>query len=186
MDNQSIRKINYHPYYQPYSDGRLNIVAIRRRPFKINSFNDDLFVFDNDKISENFKITTLPGQYWLTNLMNPKGCAILVDGFYENTWKLGKHKGQSALVQCNDVYVFRDKNRDCKFDLLANIEKGMFGINFHRAGKFSNLVNSWSAGCQVFQKEDDFEKFLFFCEERKEIHKGLFSYLLLDESEIKI
>lgn len=166
--------------YTLYRDGRLNIIAVRKKPFAVNTFNDELHIFNNGEISWQAKVTTLPGKYWLSHLMNPKGSAILKPGEYLNSWQLGKHKGKDALIQCRPVTVYRDKNLDDTFD-YTHQESGMFGINIHRAGSFSHLVNSWSAGCQVFQAEEDFERFLYFCKEKANLHKGLFSYTLIEQ-----
>lgn len=123
----------------------------------------------------------MPGSYYLSNLLNPKGTAILKEGQYLNAYKIGYHKGKPALIQSRPVTVYRDKNRDEFFDLNKE-ETGMFGIDIHRAGPFSHLVNSWSAGCQVFQKESDFEFFMTLCEATQKICNGLFTYTLIEES----
>lgn len=168
-------------------DGSVNIFSVRRFPIQPNIFNDTLhaaiYLKEISKfISAHYSITTLPGKYWLANLMNEKGAAILKPGQYRDAYKLGTHKGKPALIQCKPVMVYRDKNLDDSYDLGME-ESGMFGINIHRAGKLSHFVNSWSAGCQVFKEEDSFERFLQCCRDYAPT-SGYFNYTLFDEGEI--
>lgn len=182
MNLEPLRSLGYRVHY----DGQLNIVAERRYPHRYNEFNDRLIVayrsrphhLDYPLTIHEFKLTTLPGAHYLSNLLNPKGTAILAPGQYR--YKLGSHRGKPALVQAAPVTVYRDKNRDQNFDLV-DPETGYFGINIHRAGRFSHFVNSWSAGCQVFQREDDFEFFLNLCESVAHRSHGMFHYTLIDE-----
>lgn len=169
--------------FQIYEDGRLNIIAQRRTPFRLNEFADRLtvaFKVDQKWTSFEFPITTLPGEHYLRKLLNPRGTAILAPGQYVNAYALGLHKGKPALVQVAPVTVYRDGNRDQNFDLV-NPESGMFGINIHRAGKFSNFVNSWSAGCQVFRRESDFEFFLDLCRGSRDPWR--FTYTLIETNQ---
>ena len=168
--------------YKVYENGGVNIFAVRNKPFVLNTFNDDLYLFwkDGEKwVTHHFKITTLPGKYWLNNLINPKGSAILKTNQYKDCYKLGKHKGKEALIQCRNVTFYRDNNKDDNFNYL-NEEVGLFGINIHRAGAFSHFVNSWSAGCQVFQSETDFNFFIEICKERACFSNNFFTYTLIE------
>lgn len=170
--------------YQIYENGALNIFAVRKQPHKVNTFNDTLYCYWKEGrfwAGRYYTITTLPGKYWLTNLMNPEGAAILKPGQYIDAFKLGKHKGKDALVQCKDVIVYRDSNKDDNFDFIDE-DEGMFGINFHAAGAFSHFVNSWSAGCQVFQAEKSHKNFISICEERACFSNNFFTYTLIDGS----
>jgi hypothetical protein len=89
----------------------------------------------------------------------------------------GKYK---AFCQVKPVEVFRDKNLDDKAEETATIDKGLFGINIHRANeKFtSKLIDKWSAGCQVLNNPTDFAKILFAAESSKQ---KFFTYTLLKE-----
>lgn len=169
--------------YKIFENGAVNIVGIRKKPYKLNQFNDELhcfFSFQDGFAGKAFQITTLPGKYWLTNLMNPKGAAILMPGQYLESYRIGLHKKKKALIQVRPVIVYRDKNGDEEFDLI-NPDAGNFGINIHRAGAFSHFVNSWSAGCQVFKKEHEFLEFINICEQRTFFNNGLFTYTLLED-----
>ena len=61
----------------------------------------------------------------------------------------------------------------------------MFGINIHKAGKLSQRVDTWSAGCQVFASETDFKCVMSYC--NKQIQYGFgnsFTYTLLREEDL--
>ena len=61
----------------------------------------------------------------------------------------------------------------------------MFGINIHKAGKLSQRVDTWSAGCQVLSSETDFKAFMNYC--NKQVQYGLgnsFTYTLLREEDL--
>jgi hypothetical protein len=174
--------LNYHFHI----NGALNIYAERRRPYKVNEFNDLLFVSylqNQHWVEYKFKITTLPGRHWLTTLMNQRGTAILKPGQYLNAYRLGLHKGAPALVQCAPMTVYRDDDLDEDFD-LGKQETGIFGINIHRASAFAHFVNSWSAGCQVFQSEKDFEFFMDLCMARAGLSAGRFNYTLFETGKL--
>jgi hypothetical protein len=70
-------------------------------------------------------------------------------------------------------------------DKEGKIHEGIFGINIHRsnASGESKVVEKWSAGCQVFQKVNDFNFFMNVCEKAKGIHGNSFTYTLLEETD---
>ena len=77
-----------------------------------------------------------PGSHWEQNLLNKKGVAILKPGQYRGSHKLRLHQGKYlALGQQKPVKVYRDKNKDGKYDLSYedHVDEGLFGINIHRA-----------------------------------------------------
>ena len=99
---------------------------------------------------------------------------------------IGTHKTYKALVQRDNVKVYRDKNKDLKYDLDSKtIQSGLFGINIHKSGKDSNIVDNWSAGCQVFKKEKDFNEFMSIINKSAEIFGNKFTYTLLNKNDIK-
>lgn len=165
----------------PYN---LNIVGWRKTPYISNKFNDVLGVYWKYKGEWNFRkwhITTLPGTYWLQNLIVPKGAAILVPGQYLGAYRLSPYKGYYALKQHAAVSVYRDKNKDSCFNMnSATIETGLFGIHIHKAGYISSLVDKYSAGCQVFQMQIDFEDFIDICQKAIPYWGNKFSYTLIE------
>jgi hypothetical protein len=145
----------------------LNLGGIRKENGTINKFDDILFEAyideDGNKVLNFYLGTTDPGLKYLRNPMNSRGCAAIVPGQYVNCRKIGKHRGDHwALVQCGNIAVYRDNNKDNKYDFIpSSIERGCgFGINRHRAALHAIIedVNGYSAGCEVFKNSNDQEK----------------------------
>lgn len=167
---------------KPYN---LQIVGFRTGWTCTNRFDDLIAVVYRDDAGvlrcDAWTATTDPGRYWIEN-GRADGTAILKPGQYRGAWELGLHKGEKpALVQVKPVTVYRDANKDATLD-KAKEDTGLFGINIHRAGAASTVVDKWSAGCQVFAFDADFEEFLALC--RKQAAKGKgwerFTYTLLE------
>lgn len=173
-------------YERPFE---LNIIGIRSKEVKPNRFDDELHVFY--KVApfrwehHLFKITTDPGTYWLENPMQPKGTAILKQGQYIDAYSMGMHRGlYTALVQVKPVSVIRDYDRNAVLDFNnGKEEKGMFGINIHRASRSGTTVSvdRNSAGCQVFENASDFETFMRLCERHRKLYGNKFTYTLFDD-----
>ena len=166
----------------------LNILGIRTKDSNANKFDDRICVVFRDELgwmTRTWPCTTDPGTYWRENPINVAGTAILVPGQYRGAYKIGKHRSQyNALVQTGGmVRVYRDNNRDEILD-MGNATDGYFGINIHKAGEESTTVNKWSAGCQVFANEDDFEEFMSICYAARNKWGDGFSYTLIDEPEL--
>lgn len=174
-------QINDKPY-------QLNIVGVRADSNVPNKFDDKMYVFWN---SENgwqgkyFTVTTDPGTYWLNNPMQKEGTAILKQGQYINSHKIGLHQGKyKALTQQKPVTVIRDYDRNALLDFNNGKEDtGLFGINIHRANAVGTTKNidKYSAGCQVFENADDFAKFLELAEKHNTMYGNNFTYTLVDE-----
>ena len=173
-------------------DYDVNIIGVRNSETKgrvTNAFDDCLTVsykIDGEWKFHCFKCTTDPGSHWEQNLLNKKGVAILKPGSH----KLRLHQGKYlALGQQKPVKVYRDKNKDGKYDLLEeNVDEGLFGINIHRAtgrsGGKSIRVDKWSVGCQVIADNDDWHTFLDICQSAREIWGNSFTYTLLESEDI--
>lgn len=177
--------------YFKKGDYNLNIVGIRSNQGQkvTNKFDDFLVVTYNVKGVQQKKvyaITTDPGLYYMNTPCNKNGTAILVPGQYRACWQIGKHNGKyTALVQRKAVSVFRDGNKDNRYD-YHNIDTGMFGINIHRSNPYSTStkIDNWSAGCQVFANAQDFAEFMKLCEEQRKLYGNTFTYTLLEEKDI--
>ena len=175
----------------------VNIVGIRNSETKGEVTNrfDDCVTISYKKDGEwkffCFEATTDPGDDYMDNpIVEEKGCAILKPGQYRGSHKIRLHGGKyTALGQKKDVTVYRDRNKDGKYDLNeSTTDTGLFGINIHRAtsrvGKTSTYIDKWSAGCQVIASNDDWNKFLSICEKAREIHGNSFSYTLIESDDI--
>ena len=174
----------------------VNIVGIRNSSTEgkvTNAFDDHITIsYKVDGVWQFycFPCTTDPGTHWVENVLSKKGVAVLKPGQYRGSHKLRLHAGKYlALGQKKDVTVYRDNNRDDKYDLdESNTQTGVFGINIHRAtgraGKASTRVDKWSAGCQVIADNDDWHCFLDICQSAREVHGNSFSYTLLNSKDI--
>ena len=170
----------------------LNIIGVRRAYTKVTNQFDDYIVVEyidmyGIKTREVFAATTDPGLSSITNPISSKGCAILAPGQYRSCWKLGYHKGKyEAIVQYKPVKVYRDNNKDKVYDFDSKtIEEGIFGINIHKAGDNSTIVNGWSAGCQVLARRKDFDKLMKLAHYQiSQGHGKLFTYTLINEEDL--
>lgn len=177
-------------YRKPY---QLNIIGIRNSETTSDKFDDQLYViFKDDKnkwVKAVYTITTDPGTYWLNHPLQVDGTAILKQGQYVNAYRIGLHKGQyKALVQSKPVTVLRDYDRNAVLDFNNGREStGLFGVNIHRASihGVTKKVGKWSAGCQVFEKNEAFIQFMQLCERHKSKYGNLFTYTLIDLRSIK-
>lgn len=170
------------------------LINIRTDSTECNSFDDFTILYCNGVFGYMSRCTCDPGLSPLKKPVNVNGTAIVMNGYYKGLWKIGYHKGKyKALVQNRPVIVFRDNDKDDVLDynfimnddeLVKNakfekglarlvidgkeyvIEKGMFGINWHRAAVDREVeeVNGWSAGCCVVQKPEDFDRQLSIIE----------------------
>jgi len=192
----NIRKIINSLNYSFYENGKynLNIIGVRTNTSNVsNTFRDTMYVIYKDSINKDakfilktYKITTTPGLSQLDKPSNVKGTAILVPNQYKGSWKLGLHKGKyEALVQIKPVKVYRDNNKDNKYDFSPKaMDNGIFGINIHRANPKmpSTIVGNWSAGCQVFSDPKEFAEFIKLCKlQNKTYNSNNFTYTLINK-----
>lgn len=193
-DYERIFKDKGYVYYKG-NNYDLNIIGIRKniadvKELATNKFDDIIIVkclVNGKPFMSYYVVTTQPGITNLKTPVNAKGCAILVPGQYRGCWKIGLHKGKyEALTQDKPVSVYRDINRDNYYDYdKSKIDRGMFGINIHKAGANSVQVDNWSAGCQVFANANQFKLFMDLC--HKQVINGFgsnFTYTLLTEKDL--
>lgn len=171
-------------------DLHLNIVGVRNSnpgARVTNIFDDKLtlsYLKHGKWIYKEWSATTDPGTKGVKEYHNPNGVARLVPGQYLNAYILRLHQGKyEALGQNKPVKVFRDPNRDMIFD-EKKIQEGLFGINIHKAGRNSSLVENWSEGCQVFKRSSDFEEFMTIARQSKLAGFTSFTYTLIDSKDI--
>ena len=171
----------------------LNIVGVRsNNNNKVTNQYDDILIVDyntgNGHKRVCYTITTEPGKYYMHNLGNPKGTAILVPGQYRGCWQIGLHRGKyKALCQKKEVKVYRDNNKNLIYDINPEtIDNGIFGINIHRSNESwtRNTIDKYSAGCQVFNNPVEFNAFIRLCEKQKELYGNSFTYTLICEEDM--
>lgn len=183
-------KAKGYVWFNSSKDYDVNIVGIRNSSTEnqvSNVFDDEITI--SYKLNGEWKFhswpcTTDPGRRGVREFENRSGVARLVEGQYRRSHTLGLHQGKyQALKQTNPVKVYRDSDRDMEHD-EDRIQEGVFGINIHKAGADSTYVENWSEGCQVFKRSADFEEFMAICRKAAEIHGPLFTYTLIESSDI--
>lgn len=190
---QAIQTKNYSWFEK--GNYNLNIVGIRstKKGNEITNQFDDLLTLSykigDTEVYHEYFITTEPGIYYSKNLLNKEGVAILVPNQYKGTWQIGLHRGKyKALVQRKTVQVYRDKNKDNKYDMnQETIDDGLFGINIHHSSAtgISTQIDKWSAGCQVFQNIKNFNEFMLICDKASKAWGNSFTYSLILDTDVK-
>jgi len=109
--------------------------------------------------------TAEPGWRIVQNPIVQPGAAQLAFGQYRGSYQIGTHMGSSwheALVQTGGpVTIWRDVNKNGRRDSGDRVVSGMFGINWHRAGRSPvKSVGGYSAGCVVTNDINQFAHFL--------------------------
>lgn len=184
-------KAKGYAWFEGNKDYDVNIVGIRNSTTgqRVTNAFDDLITVSY-KLAGAWKFhawpaTTDPGRKAVLEFSNPTGVARLVEGQYRGSHMIGLHQGRyEALRQQKPVKVYRDRDRDLEHD-ETQIQEGIFGINIHRAGADSSLVENWSEGCQVFKRSADFDSFMQICRAAREIHGNSFTYTLIESSDIR-
>jgi hypothetical protein len=183
-----------HKYFHS-GEYNVNIIGVRNAATGdevTNKFDDCMTIsykVDGEWKFNCWKCTTDPGKHWVENLLNKDGVAILKEGQYKGSHKIRKHQGKyEALCQKGLLKVYRDKDMNDEYDLLEeNVHEGIYGINIHKAGSRSagsTQVDKWSAGCQVFSKEDDFYDFMNVMYKSRDRWGNSFTYTLINSNDI--
>jgi len=121
-----------------------------------NEFNDTRFLLRVSeggvmRVAGSWEATTEPGRKFTEGPENPKGAARISFGQFK-AWCVGNHKNNpahEALVQTQEIPVFRDRNKDFRRD-GDSLFSGIFGINQHHGFDFRKEdIRDASAGCLV-------------------------------------
>ena len=188
---ESAVKAKGYVWFEGAKDHDVNIVGVRNSDTGnavTNAFDDRITVSYKENgnwVYQEWIITTDPGKKGVMEYHNAAGVARLVEGQYRGSHMLGLHQGKyEALRQKSNVKVYRDPNRDMKYD-ENKIQEGVFGINIHKAGVDSTYVENWSEGCQVFKRAKDFEDFMVIMRKAAAVHGNSFTYTLIESADIK-
>lgn len=173
--------------YSINEDGKWNVVGVRSKAGSTNGFDDEMHILRKTAKGwehRAYPITADPGTYYLRTPMNGVSTAAVVPGQYPDSHALGLHRNSyEALVQRGKLKVYRDGNRDDKFDYNPDsIITGIYGINIHKASTDSKKVDQWSAGCQVFARERDFAEFMSLM---RQSGQKSFTYTLLTDGQVR-
>jgi hypothetical protein len=183
---QTLKDKGYIIYTQPL---RLNVVGVRSGYDTSVNFDDEIAFFWYDEKGnlkgKVCKATTDPSVYYLKDPMVSKGTAILKGGQYVDTYKIDFHRGKYlALTQrLKAVTVIRDNDRNDLLNFYAKEYTGFFGINIHRASRGKSdetIIGPDSAGCQVFQNEEDFNEMMAAATISSAKYGNKFTYTLID------
>lgn len=173
-------------------DLELNIVGIRNSSsgaIVTNLFDDLITVTYKEKgVWKYFEwsFTADPGKKAMFHFKNSLGVARLVPGQYLDSHVIGLHRGQyEAICQAKPLKVYRDSNKDLKYDAKV-IKEGIYGINIHRSSPkgTSIYVENWSEGCQVFANSNDFATFMWICKKASKVNGNKFTYTLIESKDI--
>lgn len=177
-------------------DYNLNIIGVRTIKMVENKIDKTVTNVFDDYLTLTYKengewktytwnATTDPGKKSMTTFSNKNGVSILVPGQYRGSHFIRKHNGKyDALCQKGTLKVWRDNNKDYKFD-LDKVYTDAQGINIHKAGQDSTWVENWSAGCQVFKRVKDFDQFMKIVKIAEKKYGNSFTYTLLESTDIK-
>lgn len=164
-------------------DLNLNLFAIRKK-VNTNLFDDSIFlVYEKDGIKyvKEWACTTDAGVTYLKKPMNPNGTAIIVPGQYPGAYAIGPHTSYEALRQAKPLKYYRDNDRDTQHDLEGKIYEEIGYTNIHHAGKDSNSIDNWSAGCIVFKKLNDFNSMMDIVRLASKKYGNSFTFTLFDQ-----
>jgi len=179
----------YRFYEGPYN---VNNYARRNKDLiTVDKFNDIRGIAYQDAFGNQINLewgaTTKPGLKPLSGgAMNPNGVAILMPGFYEKCWIIGKHKGQyDALVQNGSgvFKVWRDNDKDGNFDFSGKIYTDVAGLNDHTTREHQiNNVGGFSEGCMVTQDDKEHQIKMAICQRAAELYSNSFSFALFQDT----
>jgi hypothetical protein len=124
----------------------------------------------------------------------PGGLGIMAEGQYLNVYTL--HEAESNpdrhfkkspyFVNAPIQLSYRDKNWDSNLITFSNKSKpqaGGHGMFIHRGFPNGGKVNTWSQGCQVFEKEGDYNQLISLARRHIKHHNNKFHYTLLLSSD---
>jgi hypothetical protein len=139
-----------------YTHGN-GLVWIRTDNIFSNKFDDFVAVYKGHRIVYAAPASTTAGDFYVYNPLTVggiTGTAVAVEQQVQNSHKFVSGAnwanlwlGAPYFQQVAPIEIYRDGNKNNQVDKVIK-QKGLFGINFHRAG-VGNLVNKWSAGCQT-------------------------------------
>lgn len=190
----TLQKLNYKWY-----DKGINMIGIRAKSIVPDAFNDLMVMVWYENGQEKFKsyiMTTYPGK---APLLKPKisgGVAIMKPGQYINAYYIGYHlKGvfglsHPCLQQNINIPFYRDNTKTgiphTNETTVVN-NAGSIGMNIHRSNiPSSNVVSTWSEGCQVFKIKAQHDEFLIICEKFREQTGNKFTYTLIRQEDIVV
>lgn len=176
-----------------------NIVGLEALAFKDGQFiltndesdrwNDSIIVIKyneetkKDEILDAYSSTTEPSRWYTLNPMNQAGAARMAFGSYKDVYTFGVHGVKArhkALIQCGNLTVCRDLNKDFSRVGDRMYTGSHFAVNLHAAvgsPDFDDSIGLYSAGCQVIRLYEQQKIFMKLC---RASGLKVFSYSLFD------
>lgn len=160
------------------------------------AYNDYLKVAGKDRIKTSI-ITTEPGTTYQKQLLNPKGCWVMMPAQMVDAYTPGFHQGKPdhrCLKSTGKIYGLREDDKD---GIVLNDKNAVagwadgttIGANIHGALHKNDIdltskVGPWSAGCQVHERWSKKEEMMDICEHIFPNIKK-FTYTLLEEADFR-
>ena len=160
------------------------ILGVRSQEDNSNIFDDKFYIFKGSDFVMVTSGTTNPGVEYLTTKMNKKGAFIIKSDMWQyDLWKNGLHRAKmKALVQNTAVIGYRDGNKNKFSEEYGTVVSGWYGINFHASTYnvlnkvLTRFIGLWSAGCQVVNDRQKYNKIIELVKNQKTI-----TYCLIKE-----
>lgn len=168
----------------------LNIFGIRSSSKSGVRF-DDLLGCAYQHGGNNLFITAAtlnPGVFYLQNLMDAGGAAIIKEGPYRGVFKLDWFRGTEALIQVRPFTVYRDKNLNQEVDIVPGSETtGLYGIFLHQhfqGVEEAKEIGKSSAGCVVPSTLSSYRGLMSLCKKQIPLWGNSFSFTVFTEKDL--
>lgn len=190
-DNQLLERVEFIGGTIP-NIGETLIIGLQSIENKPNCFDDKFYVYDGPVFQMVTTGTTNAGKTALMGFekYNAKGAAVWkTNQWCPKVFEKGYHNanredgGMKALRQVKPIQYYRDNDKDNFAEEIGELYKGIINTNLHGVSydEFSKiikeLINGWSAGCQVWNNMIDYKKLIDWIWKRP----GLVDYALLKE-----
>jgi len=157
------------------NQGKYLIIGVQSQEDEYNRFDDKFYVFDGNRFRQVSTGTTNSGRTALQFFRdyNLIGAAVWkTDEFYEDLYSRGYHRpsrkggGMRALRQRKPVKFYRDSDQDTFAEEQGKLYEGiqyfnMHGVDYNPYRNITrNVINSWSFGCQVWNRMGDYKQMI--------------------------
>ena len=173
-DEELLARVKILPNFQ-YIPHDYWIIGVRSKADLTDQYDDKFYVFKGEQFIMVTTGTTNKGL---------KGTAVmLADMWHYEVYKYGLHRGKMpALRQIKSIPYTRDFDKDGKTDVVGNVFTDIIYMNFHGStynfgsSNVSPKIGGWSEGCQVIQKNADYERIIKLVK-----NQHVVSYCLINE-----
>ncbi len=180
-----IRKsVESRNYTLDTTSGYINIVGLRQLD-NVDKYDDVIFLVwidSNGKHVKEFRASCDPGEYRTLNPINPNGTANLKDGQYDyqiGMARVGSPDQYKALRPISEQTVWRDTNKNLKFDDGDIVETGHFGLLIMPGGTSKEVGGA--PGTQLIYGGRDSDQWITFFKtvESSSSYQKIYRYTLI-------